>query len=362
MDPGLDIGDRVPDLRLGDATGAVRSLYDLARGLPLVVSLLPGTGDDAARAHLGLLGALAAAQRAHCVVVLPPNGSAQAAAASGFPGVVLIDDEQASGARALRCTWGDLERGNARVAVLDPNQRLLARFDGPAELAAVRARDVVSALDLYVPAARVQDMAPALLVPRVLDADYCRWLITQFHERGSDEGGTHSFEGGRPVHAVDRSFKSRRDHHVKDPDLHEGLTRRVGGCIVPEVHKAFCYRITRAEEFKITCYRTAEGGHFSAHRDNLAPQTAHRRFALTINLNDDFEGGELRFPEYGRHLYRPPPGEAIVFSCSLLHEALPVTAGDRYVLVAFLYGDDGVEQKREIARALTAAGAARMRA
>ena len=41
-----------------------------------------------------------------------------------------------------------------------------------------------------------------------------------------------------------------------------------------------------------------------------------------------------------------------MFSCSLLHEALPVTAGDRYVLVAFMFGDDGVAQKREIARIL----------
>jgi len=67
---------------------------------------------------------------------------------------------------------------------------------------------------------------------------------------------------------------------------------------------------------------------------------AHRRFACSINLNtEDFEGGELRFPEFGNHLYRPPTGAAIVFSSSLLHEPLHVTAGRRFVLLAFLYGD-----------------------
>ena len=30
---------------------------------------------------------------------------------------------------------------------------------------------------------------------------------------------------------------------------------------------------------------------------------------------------------------------AICFSCSLLHEALEVTQGTRYVLMAFLYGE-----------------------
>ena len=32
-------------------------------------------------------------------------------------------------------------------------------------------------------------------------------------------------------------------------------------------------------------------------------------------------------------------GEAIVFSSSILHEVMHVSAGRRYVLLAFLYGD-----------------------
>ena len=52
-----------------------------------------------------------------------------------------------------------------------------------------------------------------------------------------------------------------------------------------------------------------------------------------------FEGGELRFPEYGPQVYRPGTGAAIVFSSSILHEAMHVTAGRRYVLLAFLFGD-----------------------
>ena len=63
----------------------------------------------------------------------------------------------------------------------------------------------------------------------------------------------------------------------------------------------------------------------------------HRRFAVTLNLNDGFEGGELWFQEFGPRRYRPPPGGAAVFSCSLLHEARPVTAGrhPRAAAVAF---------------------------
>ncbi len=62
---------------------------------------------------------------------------------------------------------------------------------------------------------------------------------------------------------------------------------------------------------------------------------------MTLNLNTgEYEGGHLRFPEYGPHLYKPGLGDAVVFSCSLVHQALPVTSGTRYVLLSFFFGDE----------------------
>ena len=74
---------------------------------------------------------------------------------------------------------------------------------------------------------------------------------------------------------------------------------------------------------------------FNAHRDNTTKGTAHRRFAVSLNLNDDFEGGELVFPEFAGVRVSPPAGGAAVFSCSLLHQVLPVTRGRRFVLTTF---------------------------
>jgi predicted 2-oxoglutarate/Fe(II)-dependent dioxygenase YbiX len=120
------------------------------------------------------------------------------------------------------------------------------------------------------------------------------------------------------------------------------VTRR----IVPEMRKAFQYQATRIERYIVACYDGSEGGHFRAHRDNTTPGTAHRRFAVTVNLNDGFEGGELWFPEFGTRRYRPPAGGAVVFSCSLLHEATPVTKGVRYACLPFLYDDAAAEIRR----------------
>ena len=94
------------------------------------------------------------------------------------------------------------------------------------------------------------------------------------------------------------------------------------------------------ERYLIGCY-AAGAGHFRPHRDNTTKGTAHRQFAVTINLNaGDYDGGDLRFPEFGTRTYCAPTGGAIVFSCSLLHEATPVTRGKRYAFLPFLYDED----------------------
>jgi predicted 2-oxoglutarate/Fe(II)-dependent dioxygenase YbiX len=55
----------------------------------------------------------------------------------------------------------------------------------------------------------------------------------------------------------------------------------------------------------------------------------------------------LRFPEFGQQLYQPPRGGALVFSCSLLHEATPVTRGQRYAYLPFLYTDADAQLREQ---------------
>ena len=96
---------------------------------------------------------------------------------------------------------------------------------------------------------------------------------------------------------------------------------------------------TRMDRYIVACYDSAVGGHFYRHRDNVNVGAQHRRFAVTINLNNDYDGCDLMFPEFGRRTYRAPHGGAIVFSCGALHQVTPVTRGRRYAFLAFLYGE-----------------------
>jgi predicted 2-oxoglutarate/Fe(II)-dependent dioxygenase YbiX len=78
---------------------------------------------------------------------------------------------------------------------------------------------------------------------------------------------------------------------------------------------------------------------------------------VTINLNTgEYEGGELCFPEYGPQTYVAPAGGAVVFSCSLLHEARPVTKGVRYASLPFLYDEDAAKVRAENLRFLASHG------
>jgi predicted 2-oxoglutarate/Fe(II)-dependent dioxygenase YbiX len=121
---------------------------------------------------------------------------------------------------------------------------------------------------------------------------------------------------------------------------------RVHDRIGPEIWRAHQFRATRIERFIVACYDATEGGYFRPHRDNTTKGTAHRRFAVSLFLNEDYEGGRLRFPEFGPARYSAPAGGAVVFSCSMLHEATPVTRGRRYMFLPFLY-DDAARDIRE---------------
>jgi predicted 2-oxoglutarate/Fe(II)-dependent dioxygenase YbiX len=189
--------------------------------------------------------------------------------------------------------------------------------------------------------------APVLLLPNVFEPALCRQLIEGYEAGGGEESGFMREQDGKTVLVLDHNHKRRSDWTITDEALRNTVRQRIQRRVVPEIEKAFQFKITRMERYIVACYDSSVGGYFQAHRDNTTKGTAHRRFAVTVNLNSDaYEGGALTFPEYGRTVFKPPVGGAVVFSCSLLHQALPVTKGKRYAFLPFLY-DDAAAKIRE---------------
>lgn len=184
--------------------------------------------------------------------------------------------------------------------------------------------------------------APILRIPRVLTPDECGLLIRLYRQGQQRPSGFVREVDGRTVQLQDDDFKRRHDINLRDyPETQAAINQRLLKRVVPYVERAFQYRITRFERYLVARYGAERHEFFLPHRDNNSKGTAHRRFALSLNLNaGDYDGGYLRFPEFDNAAYRPAAGEAVVFSCSLLHEALPVTRGERFVLLNFFYNDD----------------------
>jgi hypothetical protein len=225
-----------------------------------------------------------------------------------------------------------------RVFLIDRAFRVFA--SGPLEETS-RLLDVMES-ELAREGAAADGFAPVLTLPRVFEPEFCRLLIDYFEGSDPEPSGFAADIDGRTQLVIDPALKRRHDVMVKLPALEAAIEARVIHRLLPMVKTAFNWRANYIERFLICRYSASDQGFFMAHRDDVVAGAAHRKFAVTINLNaEDFEGGDLRFPEFGRRAYRPPTGGATVFCCSLLHEVTPVTAGVRYAFVPFLFDEDG---------------------
>ena len=342
---GVTVGDIAPRFALPDGQGGRVDPYsdDLA-GKPTVIVFCPNVSTPGMRALLASIQDIHAklAERGAQVLAVTRgttmiNADLSAQLGLGFP--VLADPAGES----FRL-YGVTDDESPATFLLGPNQhlRLALRGDGTGHAA-----QVLKCVTLMAEARRSEVMdphPPVLVVADVLSRADCQRLMTVFAMEGNVwvEPG-HGEKGQREdykMRVADYGRQDRIDHWVMNPGTQNFIVSRLQARMLPEIRKAFQYRVTKFEPFRIACYEGARGGEAHGHRDNSAPLVAHRRFAVSINLNtEEFEGGELRFPEFGDQRYRPATGAAIAFSSSLLHEALPVTHGRRFVVLAFLSGD-----------------------
>lgn len=269
-------------------------------------------------------------------------------------GIILAADFDKSISQRYGAAVGEgpSESYRPHSLVLDVRLRALAAIpiegDGGSHVARV-----LAFLDTLTPPRSLQGFAPILVVPRVFEPEFCRGLIGYYHRQGARESGFMRDIDGKTIEVSDHRFKRREDCHIADPAIIQAVQARIAQRLAPEIFKAFQFRATRIERHLVACYDSSKGGVFTAHRDNTTKGTAHRRFAVTLNLNnEEYEGGDLRFPEFGPRTYRAPTGGAVVFSCSLLHEATVVTRGRRFVYLPFLFDEEAAKIREANAGAM----------
>jgi peroxiredoxin len=182
---------------------------------------------------------------------------------------------------------------------------------------------------------------PVLMVPQVLSPEDCELLIKQFESSGDliinrQQAAAANKEYKLPIYEHGR--QDRVDHVIVDKQVLSLLDKRLNERVIPAIKHAFAFDVTRREGLHIARYVGARGGNQMGHRDNKLAMF-YRRFALSLNLNDDYKGGEIVFREYSNRGYRCPPGTAMVFSSALLHEVQETTEGVRYTLISHFFND-----------------------
>jgi peroxiredoxin len=269
-------------------------------------------------------------------VSIDPADRAQRGLANSDPGVRFFWDFDL----AVTRLWGVADEANLHPSLflIDPAFRIAmsAPIEAVDAVLDRLARELADA-----PATTADQFAPVLTLPRIFEPELCQALIAFYRTGGATRSGFAKDVGGETVQQVDAFIKRRHDVFIEDEPMIEALATRLRARLFPMVKRALGWRAEHIERYLVSRYGDEDQGFFSRHRDDVTAGTAHRKFAVSLNLNDGYDGGDLVFPEFGPRTYRPPAGGATVFCCSLLHEATPVTRGERFVFVPFLYDEEG---------------------
>ena len=172
---------------------------------------------------------------------------------------------------------------------------------------------------------------PIIIVPNVISESLKNELIS-YHDSSGRKN-------------IENKGTKNRTHVFINGEITKKLDDKLSKSLFPELKKIFNIDITYRENYKICSYNSKDKGKFHAHRDSVYPY-GHRRFAMSLILNNDYEGGGIIFPEYNRVPYKPEPRSAVIFPTPLYHQVLKVTRGTRYVIISFLLGDESAEYKK----------------
>ena len=231
-----------------------------------------------------------------------------------------------------------------RIVVLTPLRQVRVWFDTPDDINATVSEimDLLKNTQVAEEARWAPPHAPVLMVPNVLSREECGQLIQSFEKGGPlmvrpPRPGEIAGDYKIPVYEHDR--QDRVDQIIRDKKTLAFLDERIWGRVTPMIQKAFAFEVTRREDLHIARYVGDRSGYTMGHRDNVSAATAYRRFALSMSLNEEFEGGEIVFKEFSPRGYRPPAGTAMIFSSSLLHEVQETTKGTRYNLISHFFNE-----------------------
>jgi hypothetical protein len=121
------------------------------------------------------------------------------------------------------------------------------------------------------------------------------------------------------------------EHNAELIDLHQEIYEKLKYCI-DDYAKYWGINVVYYEAFNFVKYE-GEGTHFNIHADHGPAYNC--TVSAVIYINDDYVGGDLKFPRLDNLVYRPRVGDIAVFPSNYIYEhaSLPLESGTKYCVV-----------------------------
>ena len=164
-----------------------------------------------------------------------------------------------------------------------------------------------------------REPAPILKIPFVFDQKLCQKILDIWHSVNTEKSLKFSNEEQEAVSKlVDQHLEKR---------------------VLPCLKNAFQYIPIYREPPRVIQHTKLQKDRILKVNELSAVQ--HREFAVIIPLTMNVqEGNEIEFLEYGPTQYHIEVGEALVFSCDLLHQYLSSKKEDIFWFMTFLYREN----------------------
>lgn len=116
-------------------------------------------------------------------------------------------------------------------------------------------------------------------------------------------------------------------------NIHNQMYALLMAATVPYARKHNIYQLSHEEGYNFLKY--SSGQEYKAHADGSTASA--RAVSVIAYLNDDYEGGELEFVNFGLKI-KPKAGSLFLFPSNYpyAHIAHPVTSGTKYAIVTWL--------------------------
>lgn len=177
---------------------------------------------------------------------------------------------------------------------------------------------------------------------RILDSflseEECDEIISYCNERKS-------FKRSMVYNHADIKGKEMKNANIYSKDRTSSNMELKGYRNIDELYNRLClaFGCSRNQLEPISCIRYEKNQQFKYHHDFI--KGGDRIYTAVIYLNNDFNGGELRFPEINM-TYKSNTGSCIVFRNidenqnvipESMHGSLPIRSGVKYAIPVFMH-------------------------